>query len=80
MSNFHQKPFKCIWQIKARDIVLPWKNHDTEFLEKEKIAKLKRDHATKVKCINDIIQGMEEKRCWNKEETEREIQILLKTV
>ncbi|KAL5055934.1 hypothetical protein RYX36_036616, partial [Vicia faba] len=43
----------------------------------EEIVKLKRDHDAEVK---HVIQEMEEKHCQDKEETERRIQLLLKTV
>ncbi|XP_058777268.1 uncharacterized protein LOC131651623 [Vicia villosa] len=43
----------------------------------EEIAKLKRDHAAEVR---HVIQEMEERRRQDKEETERRMQLLLKTV
>ncbi|XP_058774234.1 uncharacterized protein LOC131648499 [Vicia villosa] len=43
----------------------------------EEIAKLKRDHAAEVR---HVIQEMEERRCQDKEETERRMQLLLKTI
>ncbi|XP_058729262.1 uncharacterized protein LOC131601462 [Vicia villosa] len=46
----------------------------------EEIAKLKREHAAEVRQFNDRIQEMEEKRRQDKEETDRKIQLLLKTV
>ncbi|XP_058722187.1 uncharacterized protein LOC131593808 [Vicia villosa] len=46
----------------------------------EEIAKLKTEHAAEVRQFNDRIQEMEEKRRQDKEETDRKIQLLLKTV
>ncbi|XP_058732396.1 uncharacterized protein LOC131603936 [Vicia villosa] len=46
----------------------------------EEIARLKREHPAEVRQFNDRIQEMEEKRRQDKEETDRKIQLLLKTV
>ncbi|CAK8572988.1 unnamed protein product [Lathyrus sativus] len=44
------------------------------------IAKIKREHAAEIRQFNDKLQEMEEKHRQDKEETDRKIQVLLKTV
>ncbi|CAK8560366.1 unnamed protein product [Lathyrus sativus] len=46
----------------------------------EEIAKIKREHAAEIRQFNDKLQEMEEKHRQDKEETDRKIQVLLKTV
>ncbi|CAL5190415.1 unnamed protein product [Lathyrus oleraceus] len=46
----------------------------------EEIAKLKKEHADEVRQFNDKIQEIEEKRLQDKEEMERKMQLLLKTI
>ncbi|KAI5397435.1 hypothetical protein KIW84_063302 [Lathyrus oleraceus] len=44
------------------------------------IVKLKKEHADEVRQFNDKIQEIEEKRLQDKEEMERKMQLLLKTI
>ncbi|KAI5397856.1 hypothetical protein KIW84_063611 [Lathyrus oleraceus] len=46
----------------------------------EEIAKLKKEHADEVRQFNDKIQEIEEKHLQDKEEMERKMQLLLKTI
>ncbi|CAK8562473.1 unnamed protein product [Lathyrus sativus] len=46
----------------------------------EEISKIKREHAAEIRQFNDRLQEMEEKHRQDKEETDRKIQVLLKTV
>lgn len=46
----------------------------------EEIAKLKKEHADEVRQFNDKIEEIEEKRLQDKEEMERKMQLILKTI